>query len=719
MWRNRSSSTTRPTEPTRAIPTVSRSTGTTTTRSRPSRCWRLPSCRTGSRGRWRRGREQGHPQRVGVGAGWRRADRCDRKRGGGADAGAAGRDARPRRGRERVPAGLPDGSVGARALSTARPLAGPALVAAAFATLTAWSWGRWPDVLVDFGNSLYVAWQLAEGHTLYTDIAYKEGPLSMYALAGLFRFVGPSFDALVGANLALLALLTALIHGIFARACDRFTAALVSLLFLGVFAFSQYVGIGNYYYVCPYTPEQPHGVLLGVATIAALERAAARSSSSWAALAGLCCGLLALTKLELFVPGAAAAALGLALLIARPAPTLRARLALPAAFGAAALATVFAAVAALLAQMPAGEVLRVLGANWGFFRVVADDPFYLRGMGLDDPLRNLARSLRGLAPIALSVLGAVAASAWFPASTRGRRLACAGAGAALFLAALLGPPGPIGWRGVARALPWTSAAACAGLVVACVRRRGDPAGQTRFYALALWSVFATLLLIKMWLNARVSHYGFAMAMPAALLLAAILVWGVPARLRAASRDGTLARALLAALVLASIANHLRWAQSFYAYKTLPVGPAGDRFLAPTVEFDARGWVMAAAAERLRALIAPGETLLALPEGTLLNYWLRAPSPSRYTAFTPMMVGYFGEAAMLRDLEARPPDWIALVARDPGDFGTGRFGEDPRWGLAIMEWVRQRYEPVARVGVTPDCDGCFDVELLRRRSSSAR
>lgn len=571
---------------------------------------------------------------------------------------------------------------------------------------------------IDFGNSLYVPWQLAQGRVLYVDIAYKEGPLSMYALALLFRVVGPSFDALVWANLALLALLTALVHGLFARACDRFTAALVSLLFLGVFAFSQYVGTGNYNYVCPYTPEQPHGILLGVATISALERAAAGSSARFAALAGLCCGLLALTKLELFVPGAAAAALGLALVIARPAPTLRTRLALPAAFGAAALATVVAAVAALLAQMPAAEVLRVLGANWGFFRAVADDPFYLRGMGLDDPLRNLARSLRGLAAIAFAVLAAVAASVWLPAPTRGRRLAYGAAGLAVFLAPLVSP-GLVAWRGVARALPWTSAAACAGFVVGCLRRRSDPAGQGRLFGLALWSVFATLLLVKMWLNARVSHYGFAMAMPAALLLAAMLVWGIPARLSAAGRDGTFARALLAALVLASIASHLRWSQSVYAYKTLPVGPPADRFLAASADFDARGWVMAAAAERLRALLPPGATLLALPEGTLLNYWLRAPSPSRYTAFTPMMVGYFGEAEMLRDLETRPPDWIASVARDPEDFGTGRFGEDPQWGHSIMDWVRRHYEPVERIGVEPDCDGCFEVELLRRRSASAR
>src|SRR5262249_10884670 len=151
-------------------------------------------------------------------------------------------------------------------------------------------------------------------------------------------------------------------------------------------------------------------------------------------------------------------------------------------------------------------------------------------------------------------------------------------------------PGLLGWRAAARALPWTSAIACAGLVAEGIRRRRDPAALRRVLGLALWSVLAVLLLPKMWLDARVSHYRFVLAMPAALLLAALLVWGVPARLRRAGRDGTLARALLSALVLAAIAAHLRWSERAYAHKSLPVGRGADAFLAGDPDFDARGWV---------------------------------------------------------------------------------------------------------------------------------
>ena len=59
-------------------------------------------------------------------------------------------------------------------------------------TLLAFTWRRWPDVLVDFGRELYVPWRLAEGAILYRDVAYFNGPFSPYFNAVLFRVFGTS-----------------------------------------------------------------------------------------------------------------------------------------------------------------------------------------------------------------------------------------------------------------------------------------------------------------------------------------------------------------------------------------------------------------------------------------------------------------------------------------------------------------------------------------------
>lgn len=54
-------------------------------------------------------------------------------------------------------------------------------IVSTFAAMLAFSWGKWPDVLVDFGHELYRPWQLSQGKALVRDIAWgASGPLSPY-----------------------------------------------------------------------------------------------------------------------------------------------------------------------------------------------------------------------------------------------------------------------------------------------------------------------------------------------------------------------------------------------------------------------------------------------------------------------------------------------------------------------------------------------------------
>src|SRR5262245_19376343 len=67
-----------------------------------------------------------------------------------------------------------------------------ALIAVAFVFFAWRSWRTWPDLLIDFGNELYVPWRITEGEHLYRDIAFTMGPLSQYFHALLFRLFGVS-----------------------------------------------------------------------------------------------------------------------------------------------------------------------------------------------------------------------------------------------------------------------------------------------------------------------------------------------------------------------------------------------------------------------------------------------------------------------------------------------------------------------------------------------
>jgi hypothetical protein len=255
---------------------------------------------------------------------------------------------------------------GARRLRAGPPLrwGGPLLLAGLFALLAAWSWGKWPDPLVDFGSELYVPWQLASGKRLYRDIAYRQGPLPHHVNALWFALFGVSLRTLVVCNLAILAGICALAWRILERGCGALAATAACAVLLAVFGFSQYVGIGNYNFATPYQHHQTHGLLLGLLGILALSRGACRGSATGWAAAGTCLGFAFLTKLELFLPlaGASGAALALCALGAPGRPPRAARGA--AILAAAALLPPLAAVALLARAMPPGDALDGALGNW-------------------------------------------------------------------------------------------------------------------------------------------------------------------------------------------------------------------------------------------------------------------------------------------------------------------------------------------------------------------
>ena len=77
----------------------------------------------------------------------------------------------------------------------------PLVLAVMFSVMIAWSWCKWPDILVDFGRELYVPWQIATGKVLYKDIAHLFGPFSSYFNALLFKLFGASYIVLVVSNI--------------------------------------------------------------------------------------------------------------------------------------------------------------------------------------------------------------------------------------------------------------------------------------------------------------------------------------------------------------------------------------------------------------------------------------------------------------------------------------------------------------------------------------
>src|SRR5471030_3115122 len=103
---------------------------------------------------------------------------------------------------------------------------GPFIVLLVGAIDAWWTWRKWPDVLLDFGRELYVAWQLSAGKMLYTDVVYFKGPFSPYLNTLWFRLFGVGLTTLIICNLVILGVVVYLFYKILLLISNRLTATI-------------------------------------------------------------------------------------------------------------------------------------------------------------------------------------------------------------------------------------------------------------------------------------------------------------------------------------------------------------------------------------------------------------------------------------------------------------------------------------------------------------
>ncbi|UCC84708.1 MAG: glycosyltransferase family 39 protein [Gemmatimonadota bacterium] len=577
-------------------------------------------------------------------------------------------------------------------------------------TMLVYSWRAWPDPLVDFGREVYVAWQLAVGKTLYTDVAYFNGPLSPYLNSLWFRIFGTSISTLALANIALLALLTGLLYRLLNAASDRLSAAVACVMFLTLFAFAQYVGIGNYNFVAPYSHEVSHGLILSVASVASLATYARRRRGIWIVCAGFTLGLVFLTKIEVFLAAAAATlgGLGLILWTERPSSARTVRLAL----GAAGAALVAPTVAYLLlaSAMTPGQALQGILGQWviALNPDVVSLPFYEWSMGTDDVARNAGRMAAWFAGYLAMLVPAAAVALALRGTTPYRRVVAV----LLFVVVVSGLPAivkPLEWLEVARPLPLIVLLIASWRTVSFLRQPGPADQWARGILQITLLLLAGALLAKMVLNARLYHYGFALAMPGTLLVAVALVGWIPAVIDGLGGYGAAFRSAALGVLLAAVAGHLAVTRYHLDQKTYNVGTGPDAVRSDNI----RGPDVARVLGDIDWRLSPEQTLAVLPEGVMLNYLSRRSNPTPYVNFMPLELIVFGEEQVLGAFRATPPDAIVLVHKDTSEHGVRYFGLD--YGQALSAWIRLHYRRVLLVGQQPLQEGTeFGIEVLKRR-----
>jgi hypothetical protein len=239
------------------------------------------------------------------------------------------------------------------------------------------------------------------------------------------------------------------------------------------------------------------------------------------------------------------------------------------------------------------------------------------------------------------------------------------------------------------------------LVCAMSLKRDSAAGVTgrtlklRF----LIALLAAALMARMLLNGRIYQYGFFQAALAGALIPAVITFEMPARL-ALGRFGRSLMAVASLLLLAcgAVTLCLRSTEAF-SDKTYAIGGGADLFYSFSPDIDPRGPVIRAIQDRL-SQNPPGQSLLVLPEGEMINYLARMPSTLAPAFFFGSYLSQGREEALVARLRAHPPDWVIMISRDLREYGIERYGELPGQGLYLVSWAFGNYRPEFSMGGDP-------------------
>ena len=564
------------------------------------------------------------------------------------------------------------------------------------------SWALGPDVQVDFGRELYVPWRISEGAGLYRDIAYFNGPLSVYWHALWFKIAGVGLTTLKTLNLVTTIGMTVLIVKLARRTSGSYAAYAAAAFFVGAIAFGQILTIGNYDYLTPYSHELTHGIALSLWGLFEFARRKDVAQPNQTMLrCGAILALVFLTKMEVF------AALGFSLFAGFAldwAADISARSSLWPKLGnftigfAAVIAIAFVALSLSVGAESALHGIieparAILGTD------VAGLTYYRWVMGTRDVADSLSKIGIGLGVYALAFVGLVVLSRLWRRG--GLERFNVFAALVLIAACITFPIAPAYAVNAIRPLAVIVPALFCWLIYLTLKQK-----RSDLVLPACALAFGFGLQAKMFLNTQFGHYGFALLMPSTLVLIAALLGWLPRWVEGRGGSAVFFRLMATAMLLSVALGLNARTEQNAARRNEQVGQGADAMMS-----DFR------ADDVLRALYFlegtnSDATVAVLPEGVMLNYLSRRINPTPYINFMPPEFSLYGDNAIVDAFRENPPDYILFVHKRTGLYGFPFFGKD--YGQELYVWANANYHMVRQIGDRPfEEQTRFGITVLER------
>jgi hypothetical protein len=568
------------------------------------------------------------------------------------------------------------------------------------------SWQKWPDIFVDYGSRVYVPWQLMQGKVLYKDIAYLNGPASVYFHALVFKMFGPGILILSGLNILLITVLTYLIHAVFLKIGNHLSGLVTSLTFLTVFAFPQYVVTGNYNFVSPYANELTHGIFLSFLAIYQLTKYLEKKRSADIAIIGAITGLIFLTKQEVFL--AEFLSISFCLFIAFKMENLPQKLLVQkfALFTGASMIFPLLFLLYFSVHMPLSQAFLSIITPWIYAanESVRELFFYQKILGIDDPGHNLTRMAF------FTLLFLIGFTLLFFLNhllkhkpKHARALAFL---VSLIISGLAFYCG-LSWIELPRPLPLFMVI-LGTILIYNLKQKFHPRNLI-FLCLTL---FSFLLMLKMILNVHVYHYGFALALPATLVFIKVILDELPEFSNKISGSCVFFKSVCLTLVFLYCIPHIQVSYDYYRKKTFSIGKGLDTIYTYEPYYNPRSQIVRNALEYIEENTESEATFSAFPYSSMFNFLLRRENPGKFTHYSPVEWKLFGDELVLESIRKNPPSYILLTEMNFEEYGYKTFGKD--YGKTLYSWIQKNYENVKLVGNEPARETGFGIQIMAKR-----